>query len=74
MIKDDGSIELIAESPETRLLVTLALLTQERFLGQIGTFMRLEQASRVRKLRMADGLTWRGVPESWEKHFAGVAT
>ena len=66
-------MELNVDSPGTRLLGSLALLTQERFLEQIGPFMTPERAKYVRKLRVDDDLTWRGVAEAWEKEFATIA-
>lgn len=35
--------------------------------------MTPERARYVRKLRVDDGLTWRGIAEAWEKEFAAVA-
>lgn len=74
VIKDDGSVELNVDSQEAQLLARLAALTHERFLEQITPFMTLERARCVRKLRVDDGLTWRGVAEAWEKEFAAVAS
>jgi hypothetical protein len=73
VIKDDGSIELNVDGQEAQLLGKLSVLTSERFLEQIAPFMTRERASYVRKLRVDEDRTWRGIAEAWEKEFASLA-
>ena len=73
VIRDDGLVELKTDSQEFQLLARLGHLTYERFLERIAPFMTPERSSYVRKLRVDDGLTWRGVAEAWEEEFESVA-
>jgi len=69
VIKDDSSIELNADSDEFQLLGRIGALTFDRYIEQIREYMTPERAHYVRKLRIDDELSWRGVTEQWEKDF-----
>ncbi len=72
-IKDDEPARLDVDGREMHLLGSLAELTQQRFLENITPYMTPERANFVRKLRVDDGLTWRGIAEVWEEEFSGEA-
>jgi len=73
VIKDHGVIELNTDSRGFELPARLSKLTRQKFLERIEPYMTLERAKYVRRLRVEEDRTWRGIAEAWEEEFALLA-